>query len=181
MERLKAELDTIQLDVQSYEAGLAAASKELNQVQLHLQVVILHEACASNKTQRDVSMTFKRAHNTVQKRLRDTPPFKNVSKTLYFICKYYSTLRYLTERIGKSWISCGLTRFIQLFPKFTDFARILFVSSCFGVIVQDTEHCNRLLRAQIQVNQQDISTLHVCLSIRSFFSFPPKRLFLSLP
>jgi hypothetical protein len=75
VERLKAELDTMQLDVQSYEAGLAAATKELNQVQLHLQVAILHEACASNRTQSDVSMTFKRAHNTVQKRLRDTPPF----------------------------------------------------------------------------------------------------------
>ena len=75
VERLKAELDTMHLDVHSYEAGLAAATKELNQVQLHLQVAILHEPCASSKTQSDVSMTFKRAHNTVQKRLRDTPPF----------------------------------------------------------------------------------------------------------
>jgi len=77
------------------------------------------------------------------------------------------------KKVGYLAVSGDLFNFSQFFPTFTDFAYILFVSSCFGVIVQDTEHCNRLLRAQIQENQHDINALHVCLSIRSFFSSPP--------
>ncbi len=49
VKRLKAELDTVKSDVQSYKVGLAAATEELNQAKIHLQVEILHAASASNK------------------------------------------------------------------------------------------------------------------------------------